>query len=356
MAILASIKNALESNGGFLHNERGFFADVAYALNKTLADLTPDTTYGSTADQLKMAAQSLGETLKAAGMAAGVTGFGQIASKIGNTTFIVPMLNGSEAALATIAIPSGSLVAGAMPGGIGIVMISATNGPGGDPSVDRGATGRGSKKSHGLLSADEAIRSIQSEIAFLKEAQGEWAKLGVRVEDIFGRAGLSGRRITDILRPLYAILRSRSKRLNPQQIGELLDAYEGVLNKGGSFREVRVLRKRMVADAMKSARQPKARPVQTGRTPAAGRGELMSIEVSDCPETVAASVRAFNQIVEEFGRRNYAGISELPKIVRRLIQHYDGIAGENNIAEALRALKVPGYHKGGHLRRAHRID
>lgn len=67
MALFASIKNTLENNVELLRNEQGFFADVAYAVNKTVADLTPDTTYGSRSDHFKLVAQSLGETLKAAG-------------------------------------------------------------------------------------------------------------------------------------------------------------------------------------------------------------------------------------------------------------------------------------------------
>lgn len=67
MALFATIKKTLEQNVELLSREPGFLADIAYAINKTVGDLTPDTTYGSTTDHLKMAAQSLGETLKTAG-------------------------------------------------------------------------------------------------------------------------------------------------------------------------------------------------------------------------------------------------------------------------------------------------
>lgn len=89
----------------------------------------------NTEDALMGVAELHGSAGAAAGMVAGVTGSGQIASKIGNAAFIIPMLNGSEAALVTVAIPTGSLVAGAMPGGIGIVMMSASeeNGGGNKP-------------------------------------------------------------------------------------------------------------------------------------------------------------------------------------------------------------------------------
>ena len=44
MAIFASIKNVLDQNVRSLQDKQGFFANIAYAINKTFADLTPDTT------------------------------------------------------------------------------------------------------------------------------------------------------------------------------------------------------------------------------------------------------------------------------------------------------------------------
>lgn len=265
MAFFASIKKGLESNVEFLRNERGFFADVAYAINETLADLTPDTTYGSTTDHFKMAAQSLGETVQAAGvgikhalwdeknefvervveksgvenplgqaglatfytgfyylkaftydavvntakgfyqsaqaiangksteetllgvsqlygsigaaagMVAGVGGAGHIASKIGPTTFIVPMLNGSEVALAAVTIPTGALVAAAMPGGIGTVMMAAQDqqseggkkGDSDEPIVKTGEELRAELKRRGILQKDlaEALGVVPAAVA-----------------------------------------------------------------------------------------------------------------------------------------------------------------------------------------------
>lgn len=81
----------------------------------------------NTEDALMGVAGLYGSVGAAAGMVAGTIGIPQIASKIGNTTFVVPMLAGSEAALATVAIPTGSLVAGAMPGAIGIVMMASVD-------------------------------------------------------------------------------------------------------------------------------------------------------------------------------------------------------------------------------------
>lgn len=66
MSVLGSVKEVLERNAEQLRRERGFFAETGYAINQTLADLTPDTAYGSAADHFRLAAASLGETLQAA--------------------------------------------------------------------------------------------------------------------------------------------------------------------------------------------------------------------------------------------------------------------------------------------------
>lgn len=213
-----------------------------------------------------------------------------------------------------------------------------------------GAGDRGTlRDGHGLLSADGSISHIQREISSLKEAQGEWATLGNRVEDLFGRASLSDRRITEILRSLYVILKSRSQGLSPQQIGELLDVFEKILDEGGSFREISKLRKKMEAEAARSARPPR-------QPPSPQRRGLLFIEVSDSSEEVAAAMRVYNQIVGEFRKGRYSGIRELPPIVQRLIEFYDVIEGRHNISETLRALRATAYRTSGHLRRAYAVD
>lgn len=67
MALLASVKNFLERNAEQLRAERGFWADVGFVINQNLAEITPDTTYGSASDHFQMAAASFGEQMKAAG-------------------------------------------------------------------------------------------------------------------------------------------------------------------------------------------------------------------------------------------------------------------------------------------------
>lgn len=60
MALFGSIKSALESNAAFLRKEGGFLANVAYTINRTLADLIPDITDESTTDHFKIVENNKG--------------------------------------------------------------------------------------------------------------------------------------------------------------------------------------------------------------------------------------------------------------------------------------------------------